>query len=242
MDKHFDALAKLLAGDLTRRGALQYLGRLGGGLLVTLLGPLGAVVAAKPPKKDKPPKEDKETCKELCHELHGRARRQCRRACEGCLDFDLEPCLSDAGEVICCLSGMVCCGHTCCEPAGCCIDHCCPPGTTCGPAGTCSPLCPAAQQCGPNCCDPGVPCCFSNLCCVLGPGAVNVTGVAYCDPLSVPPNVCTVVCTPPFIHCPSKGDILVTGCETNPFTDADNCGNCGVVCPPGQSCLGGLCV
>jgi hypothetical protein len=48
-----------------------------------------------------------------------------------------------------------------------------------------------------------------------------------------------VMCSPGFNDCDRMAS---TGCESNPLTDAQNCGTCGTVCPTGQVCTGGACM
>ncbi|CAL8463744.1 g3278 [Coccomyxa elongata] len=54
----------------------------------------------------------------------------------------------------------------------------------------------------------------------------------------------TCFCTNGFKTCrPLDGTLTSAsaGCETDIYTDANNCGDCGVVCPTGQICDGGAC-
>ncbi len=51
-------------------------------------------------------------------------------------------------------------------------------------------------------------------------------------------GVCGINCNPNFRNCDGNN---VNGCEINILTDSNNCGNCGVVCPTGQTCVNGVC-
>ncbi|BDA48366.1 hypothetical protein COCOBI_12-0430 [Coccomyxa sp. Obi] len=54
----------------------------------------------------------------------------------------------------------------------------------------------------------------------------------------------TCFCTNGFKTCsPNDGTMTsaTAGCETDIYTDTNNCGDCGVVCPTGQICDGGSC-
>jgi hypothetical protein len=51
-------------------------------------------------------------------------------------------------------------------------------------------------------------------------------------------STCTFICNVNFRDCNLA---QLDGCETNIFTDANNCGGCGLVCSPGSSCQNGSC-
>jgi hypothetical protein len=51
-------------------------------------------------------------------------------------------------------------------------------------------------------------------------------------------STCTFICNVSFRDCNLN---QLDGCETNIFTDANNCGGCGLVCSPGTSCQMGSC-
>src|SRR5690606_3390397 len=45
-------------------------------------------------------------------------------------------------------------------------------------------------------------------------------------------------CVPGFANCDGN---LSNGCEVNLQTNNNHCGNCNVVCPPGTTCVNGVC-
>jgi hypothetical protein len=45
-------------------------------------------------------------------------------------------------------------------------------------------------------------------------------------------------CDPGWEDC---NQMFKDGCEINLLTDGQNCGRCGIVCPAGQACQGGVC-
>ncbi len=64
------------------------------------------------------------------------------------------------------------------------------------------------------------------------PSYPNTT--SYCNNGSI-----ITVCNTGFGDCDNN---IFNGCETNLNINANNCGQCGVVCPPGYSCFNGTCI
>src|SRR5579871_4370485 len=187
MEDRFDALAKALNGEVSRRGALK---RLAGGLaamLASLFG-FGRKAQAQGPGD----------CTTFCnsHFPPGLARDECLEVCKECNSDPTRVC-GDANNLFCCPDGTVCINGACCpKPQACgttstqpfccpqgtyCIDgKCCPRERVCHDANhnlICCPegslcidgrCCPRAQICGtstkPVCCPDGTVC-INGVCC-----------------------------------------------------------------------------
>ena len=120
--------------------------------------------------------------------------------------------LSDAQNCGACLHSCAA-GQTCVN--GVCTTTSCPPGQV-----LCNGLCITANSIT-NCGGCGIVCTFPNA------TAACVNGV------------CAIAtCNPGFANCDGQ---VANGCEINTNVDARNCGGCGIVCPTGQSCIGGVC-
>lgn len=75
----------------------------------------------------------------------------------------------------------------------------------------------------------------------------SVSNCGSCGHVCVLPNAiaacnsgaCAIAsCNAGFSNCDG---ITSNGCETNINTDSNNCGSCGHQCPPGTSCVNGIC-
>ena len=112
-----------------------------------------------------------------------------------------------------CSAGHVCSGGTCALTCG--------SLTTCTPQGGAAPYCANTELDPRNCGGCGNTCTYPNATsgcsvgCFIGP------------------------CISPFMNCDGRED---NGCESNPSTDPNNCGSCGVACGAGQICSAGACV
>ncbi len=109
------------------------------------------------------------------------------------------------------------CGSVCCGPSQFCVLGVC--HDRCGGA---SPPCSGGSQCVP----------LANLCAApCGPGRT-------CPALFT----CATVnfCIPAAPCSPAAPVNCGTGC-VNPATDPAHCGGCGLPCPAGQTCVGGIC-
>src|SRR5947207_7998590 len=105
MEDRFDALAKAVAGGLSRREALR---RLGGGLAAMLLSAVGLGTAwGAPPSR--PAK-----CSDYCNTLPTPQRSNCNNACRQCGGNTQNICPSlDSDKVACCPKGTCCSSGTC---------------------------------------------------------------------------------------------------------------------------------
>jgi len=220
VENRFYTLAKALASGLTRRAALRRLGGVGGGLLATLLQPLEAVLgAAKPPKL-------KKICHDYCHDLHlhGRARKECRDACEECGGPEHlcggpdAPvcCPCPEGTSACCTTEGTCGG--CCPPEKCCPEGCCGPNEVCVD-GHCTDTCHAV----------GLEFCFDvtgqHFCCAE-------TGWICCGTECCAPERCCGG------HCCPEGTVCQGSVCCAPAGQA--CLSLADCCPPLQ-CVDGVC-
>src|ERR1043166_4546073 len=107
MEDRFDALAKSVAGGLSRRDALR---RLGGGLAAMLLSAVGLNTAwGTPPSR--PAK-----CSDYCNTLPRPQRSNCNNACKQCGGNTQNVCASLNSDKV-----------TCCDPGACCINGLCTP-------------------------------------------------------------------------------------------------------------------
>lgn len=137
-----------------------------------------------------------------------------------------------------------------CDDMNACTDD------TCGPAGTCehvSMVCDDRDPCTGDECDPGLgscrtfpavdgTVCTGGTCC--GGACLDTQGDpthcgASCEACA-PGDVCTMgvcTCTGGLQDCDPA-----PGCESNPTSDARNCGRCGNACsPPNPACIDGVC-
>jgi hypothetical protein len=119
--------------------------------------------------------------------------------------------------------GMVCIGSQLCCAGSC--DIGCPKGfTTCGTPLSCSNVCGTMLGTNQNCDFCGDVCAFAN-------------GTAMCVP-GPSMNTCMLVeCDPGWADC---NDLYPPSCYAN-LTEPANCGACGNVCGPGQTCNQGTC-
>jgi hypothetical protein len=127
MPNHFDEVAKALASNSSRREALR---RLGGGLLVAFLTPLGLSKAWAAPGGGRG-----RGCGVLCQAATGfdpkdkaskEAFKECVEACEACKESGGTSAIQEGGAVICdCPPPLEACNGVCFEP--------CPEGQTRNP-------------------------------------------------------------------------------------------------------------
>lgn len=68
-----------------------------------------------------------------------------------------------------------------------------------------------------------------NSCAVQAPSSVRLECVE---------GECTALCPMGRLNC---NGVIDDGCETDPLTDAKNCGGCGLACAPGVECIEGSC-
>jgi hypothetical protein len=256
----FDALARDLARGLSRREALR---RLGGGFAGALLAALGlektwgAAPAGGPGNS-----AGASFCRDLRVRLGADPQGECvsQIAIQQGPYYDLfvitngdpSDCCRDAAQNLICCEPVAGLTPTCCNNAGC-VDlqnnpnHCgacgnvCPlvlgsaPGQTAGSGGeflfqeaccrgACSNPLADAQDCGAC----GIIC---------APGQSCAGGICTCEATIPCPSgrVCANgLCCPP-------GQQGCSGQCVDALNDPHNCGDCGVTCTPGQSCLKGHC-
>jgi len=183
----------------------------------------------------------------------------------GCTDINTDPnnC-SQCGFA--CTTGDTCVNGNCTAPASCnggpvCtgLEQCCKSGCTdidTDPAncGGCGMTCAAADTCvgglckAPASCNGGPVCTGSEQCCQSGCTNID-TDPANCGGCSQPcaagdtclGGVCQV---PPTCNggpvCTGGEKCCAAGC-TNTSTDPKNCGQCGLPCVPGDTCVSGVC-
>ena len=225
MEHGFDALAKAVAEPGSRRELLKRVGAAALGMVLASVGVSCEPRTTTGPRLLQPLFDARGRCKKV--------GQNCRQNSECCSDF-CDPytgmCACPTGTVVCSLSGQ--CVPGCnppfvFDPATC---HClCPPNTvTCG---------------GVTCCAPGTTCCGTS-CVDL---SIDVQNCGSCGTTCTAPNATTacvngtcrmVACTPGFGDCNGNPN---DGCETS-LNNNINCGRCGLVCPPGTSCVSGVCV
>ena len=124
-----------------------------------------------------------------------------------------------------------------------CGDQSCTPCDVPGGTATC-----AAGECTIAGCDPGFDNCDgdpSNGCEVNSDNDVencgacgNTCAFPNANPACVAADCVIASCEGDFVDC--DGD-EVNGCESLPDFDPDNCGMCGIECPPGEKCEAGDC-
>src|SRR5438874_8759979 len=168
MEDRFDALAKSVAGAMSRRDALR---RCGGGLAAVLLSALGLAPAALGAGGN--------TCTDYCksHFAPGTAQVQCKRVCDACGGDTSRLCTGGPTQgVACCGTGERCCmtqlGVPFCASLASNVNNCGACGNACAYnelccGGTCKNTSSDRNncgQCGQQCTEGGLPSCCSGTC------------------------------------------------------------------------------
>ena len=242
MSERFDDLARAVAEseEMGRRRLLRRaLAAVGIGAGAVLLGERPAI-AGKPATSCPP---GLSSCDGLCRDTssHPNHCGACGHTCSNdsvCRNGTCVKVTCDCGPSGCPTGKTLCngvCVDTQSDAANCgsCYTAC-PSGSTCQ-SGTCvsNPGCPAGQaDCGNGVCV-DISSNVSN-CGACGNVCSSANGTAVCQN-----GTCVMgACNAGFADCDGNP---ATGCETNVMSSISNCGGCGVTCPPGGTCQGGVC-
>jgi len=183
----------------------------------------------------------------------------------GCTDVETDPnnC-SQCGFA--CPAGNTCVQGNCTPPASCnggplCtgLEQCCKSGcadidtdpNNCGGCGNpCPPkfTCAAGMCTPPASCNGGPVCTGVQQCCPTGCSNVDTDpqNCGQCGTICGPGSTCVggTCQTPPTCNggplCTNGEQCCAAGC-TNTQTDPKNCSQCGLACPVGDTCVGGVC-